>query len=567
MTEQANGAKLRSSEWFDTPELYGWLRRAAFMAEGYGPDAYEGRPIIGICNSWSELTHCNAHLRTLAEAVKRGVWQAGGFPMEFPVMSLGEYNMRPTTMLFRNLMSMEVEESIRANPLDGVVLLGGCDKTTPALLMGAASADIPSIMVTGGPQLKANWRGEELGSCTDCRRYEVELRAGRITEDEWAELQTCIVRSPGHCMVMGTASTMASVSEAMGIALPGNGATPAVDSRRLRISELAGRQIVELVRQDIRPSHILTRQAFENGIRTLHAMGGSTNAVIHLTAIAGRLGIDLPGTLFDELSRTTPFLLNLKPSGRYLMEDFFHAGGVGALLKEIAPLLHTDSLTATGQPLGQNFEPAINYDQDVIRTLDNPMNPEGGLAVLTGSLAPTGALIKPTAASESLMTHEGRAIVFEDHDDLFARVDDPDLDVTPNDVLVMRSSGPIGGPGMPEWGFLPLPKKILASGVRDMVRLSDARMSGTAFGTVVVHVTPESAAGGPLAAVRNGDRIKLDVPSRSLDLLVDDREIKRRLTESPPVRPVHKRGYTSMYSQHVMQADSGCDFDFLLAVD
>ena len=567
MAEQTNGSKLRSSEWFDTPELYGWLRRAAFMSEGYGPEAYENKPIIGICNSWSELTHCNSHLRTLAEAVKRGVWQAGGFPMEFPVMSLGEYNMRPTTMLFRNLMSMEVEESIRANPLDGVVLLGGCDKTTPALLMGAASADIPSIMVTGGPQLKANWRGEELGSCTDCRRYEVELRAGRITEDDWAELQTCIVRSPGHCMVMGTASTMASVSEAMGIALPGNGATPAVDSRRLRISELAGRQIVELVRQDIRPSHILTRQAFENGIRTLHAMGGSTNAVIHLTAIAGRLGIDLPGTLFDELSRTTPFLINLKPSGRYLMEDFFHAGGVGALLKEIAPLLHTDSLTTTGQTLGQNFEHAINYDQDVIRTLDNPMNPEGGLAVLTGSLAPTGALIKPTAASESLMTHEGRAIVFEDHNDLFARIDDPDLDVTPEDVLVMRSSGPIGGPGMPEWGFLPLPKKILASGIRDMVRLSDARMSGTAFGTVVVHVTPESAAGGPLAAVRNGDRIKLDVPSRKLDLLVEDREVMRRLAESPPSRPVHKRGYTSMYAQHVMQADSGCDFDFLLAAD
>ena len=557
--------KLRSSEWFDTPELYGWLRRAAFMAEGYGPEAYDNRPIIGICNTWSELTHCNVHLRGLAEAVKRGVWQAGGFPMEFPVMSLGEYNMRPTTMLFRNLMSMEVEESIRANPLDGVVLLGGCDKTTPALLMGAASADVPSILVTGGPQLKANWRGEELGSCTDCRRYETELRAGRITEDDWAELQTCIVRSPGHCMVMGTASTMASVSEAMGIALPGNGAIPAVDSRRLRLSEMAGRQIVELVKRDIRPSHILTTQSFENGIRTLHALGGSTNAVIHLTAIAGRLGIDLPGTLFDELSRTTPFLLNLKPSGQYLMEDFFNAGGVGALLKEISPLLHTDTITTTGLTLEDNFNAAINYNPDVIRSLDNPMDPEGGLAVLTGSLAPTGALIKPTAASESLMTHEGRAIVFEDHDDLFARIDDPDLDVTSVDVLVMRSSGPIGGPGMPEWGFLPLPKKILASGIRDMVRLSDARMSGTAFGTVVVHVTPESAAGGPLAAVRNGDRIRLDVPNRRLDLLVDDRQIKRRLSEAPPTRPVHKRGYVSMYSRHVLQADTGCDFDFLLA--
>ena len=567
MSTERESTGFRSREWFDTPELYGWLRKAAFMAEGYGPEAYENRPIIGICNSWSELTHCNAHLRQLAESVKRGVWQAGGFPMEFPVMSLGEYNMRPTTMLFRNLMSMEVEESVRANPLDGVVLLGGCDKTTPALLMGAASADVPAIMVTGGPQLNASWRGEVLGSCTDCRRYEVELRAGRITQEDWSDLQTCIVRSPGHCMVMGTASTMASVSEAMGIALPGNGAIPAADSRRLRLSELAGRQIVELVRQDIRPSQVLTRNAFENGIRTLHSMGGSTNAVIHLTAIAGRLGIDLPGTLFDELSRSTPFLLNLKPSGQYLMEDFFYAGGVGALLKEISPLLHTEEISVTGQTIGENFSGAINYNRDVIKSIETPMNPEGGLAVLTGSLAPTGALIKPTAASESLMTHEGRAVVFEDHDDLFARIDDPELDVTPQDVLVMRSSGPIGGPGMPEWGFLPLPKKLLISGIRDMVRLSDARMSGTAFGTVVVHVSPESAAGGPLAAVRDGDRVKLDVPSRKLDLLVEDREIQRRLSESPPTRPVHRRGYTSMYSRHVLQADQGCDFDFLLAAD
>ena len=557
--------RLRSTEWFDTPELYGWLRKAAFMSQGYGPEAYENRPIIGICNSWSELTHCNAHLRQLAEAVKRGVWQAGGFPMEFPVMSLGEYNMRPTTMLFRNLMSMEVEESLRANPLDGVVLLGGCDKTTPGLLMGAASADIPAILVTGGPQLKANWRGEELGSCTDCRRYEVELRAGNITDDDWADLQTCIVRSPGHCMVMGTASTMASMAEAMGIALPGNAAIPAVDSRRHRLSELAGRQIVNLVERDVRPSHIMTREAFENAIRTMHALGGSTNAVIHLTAIAGRLGIDLPGTLFDELSRTTPFVLNLKPSGQYLMEDFFYAGGLAALLKEIQPLLHGDQMTVTGQTLAENIAPAINYNPDVIRSMNEPMNPEGGLAVLTGSLAPTGALIKPTAASESLMTHEGRAIVFEDHDDLFARIDDPDLDVTPDDVLVMRSGGPIGAPGMPEWGFLPLPKKILATGVRDMVRLSDARMSGTAFGTVVVHVTPESAAGGPLAAVRDGDRINLNVPERRLDLLVEDREIQRRLRESPPQPPVHRRGYASMYAQHVLQADTGCDFDFLRA--
>ncbi len=565
MAEQDGQTKLRSSEWFDTPELYGWLRKAAFMAEGYSTEAYERRPIIGICNSWSELTHCNAHLRQLAEAVKRGVWQAGGFPMEFPVMSLGEYNMRPTTMLFRNLMSMEVEESIRANPLDGVALLGGCDKTTPALLMGAASADIPAIMITGGPQLKASWRGEELGSCTDCRRYETELRAGGITQDDWAELQTCIVRSAGHCMVMGTASTMAAVSEAMGIALPGNGAIPAADSRRLRLSELAGRRLVSLARSDLTPSRILTREAFENGIRTLHAMGGSTNAVIHLTAIAGRLGIELPGKLFDELSRTTPFLLNLKPSGEYLMEDFFYAGGVGALLKEISPLLHTDAPTVTGQTLGENIAGAVNYNADVIRGMSDPLDAEGGLAALYGSLAPTGALIKPTAASRDLLAHEGRAVVFEDHEDMLARIDDPDLDVSPDDVLVMRQSGPIGGPGMPEWGFLPLPKKLLAAGVRDMVRISDARMSGTAFGTVVVHATPESAAGGPLAAVRSGDRIRLDVPRRRLDLLVEPREVERRLSESPPVRPFHRRGYASMHARHVLQADRGCDFDYLLA--
>lgn len=555
----------RSRAWFDTPELYGWLRRAAFKAEGFNETAYEGRPLIGICNSWSELTHCNAHLRQLAEAVKRGVWQAGGFPLEFPVMSLGEYNMRPTTMLFRNLMSMDVEESIRANPLDGVVLLGGCDKTTPALLMGAASADIPAILVTGGPQLKGNWRGEELGSCTDCRRYEIELRAGRITEEDWAELQSCIVRSPGHCMVMGTASTMAAVGEALGMALPGNAAIPAVDSRRQQLAEAAGRQILRLIAQDIRPSTILTPAAFDNAIRTLHAIGGSTNAIIHLTAIAGRVGYELPLRRFDELSRTTPFLLNLKPSGRFLMEDFYYAGGVPALHKEMASLLHLDALTVTGRTLGENIANAVCHHADLIRPLSNPLNPEGGLAVLHGSLAPGGALIKPTAASPELLTHEGRAVVFEDHDDLLRRIDDPDLDVQPDDVLVMRNGGPVGAPGMPEWGFLPLPKKLLRQGIRDMVRLSDARMSGTAFGTVVVHVTPESAQGGPLAAVRNGDRIALDVPNRRLDLLVPPDELARRLaTPTPPVQHF-RRGYGWLFAQHILQADTGCDFDFLRA--
>lgn len=561
-----NDSPLRSREWFDTPELYGWLRQAAFKAEGYGEPAYSGKPVIGICNTWSELTHCNAHLRRLADAVKRGVWQAGGFPMEFPVMSLGEYNMRPTTMLFRNLMSMDVEESIRANPLDGVVLLGGCDKTTPALLMGAASADIPAILVTGGPQLKGNWRGEELGSCTDCRRYHAELRAGNITAEQWAELQNSIVRSPGHCMVMGTASTMASVGEALGMALPGNAAIPAVDSRREQLAEAAGRQILRAIELDLRPSAIMTPDAFENAIRTLHALGGSTNAVIHLTAIAGRLGIDLPLTLFDELSRTTPFILNLKPSGEFLMEDFFYAGGLSALLNEIRPLLHSDAMTVTGRSLGDNIAGAANHNPDLIRGMDAPLNAEGGLAVVYGSLAPDGGLIKPTAASPDLMTHRGRAIVFEDHDDIDRRIDDPDLDVNPDDVLVMRSAGPIGGPGMPEWGFLPLPQKLLRRGVRDMVRVSDARMSGTAFGTVVVHAAPESAqSGSPLGAVRAGDIIELDVPNRRLDLLVDPREVQRRLSEAPPPRPHFRRGYGWMHSRHITQADKGCDFDFLRA--
>lgn len=555
----------RSRAWFDTPELYGWLRRAAFKAEGFGEPAYEGRPIIGICNTWSELTHCNAHLRQVAEAVKRGVWQAGGFPMEFPVMSLGEYNMRPTTMLYRNLMSMDVEESITANPLDGVVLLGGCDKTTPALLMGAASADIPAILVTGGPQLKGNWRGEELGSCTDCRRYHQELRAERITEEQWAELQSCIVRSPGHCMVMGTASTMASLGEALGMTLPGNAAIPAVDSRRLQLAEASGRQIVRLVEQGLRPSHILTMPAFENAIRTLHAIGGSTNAIVHLVAIAGRVGLELPLTLFDALSRSTPFLLNLKPSGQFLMEDFFYAGGLPALLTELAPLLHLDAVTVTGQSLGANIAGVQNYNPALITSLAEPLHPEGGLAVLYGSLAPAGAIIKPTAASPSLLTHRGRALVFANHEEMEQRIDDPNLDVHPDDVLIMRQGGPIGGPGMPEWGFLPLPKKLLQQGVRDMVRISDARMSGTAFGTVVVHATPESATGGPLAAVRTGDIIELDVPNRRLDVLVEPAEMQRRLATMPPPTPHYRRGYGWLFTQHILQADQGCDFDFLRA--
>ena len=553
----------RSKEWFETPELYGWLRRAAFKAEGFDEPSYEGKPIIGICNTWSELTHCNSHLRDLAESVKIGVWQAGGFPMEFPVMSLGEYNMKPTTMLYRNLLSMDVEESITANPIDGVVLLGGCDKTTPALLMGAASADIPSILVTGGPQLKGNWKGEELGSCTDCRRYEVELRAGTITEDDWAELQSCIVRSNGHCMTMGTASTMATIGEALGMALPGNAAIPAVDSRRKQMAEAAGRQIVALSQTDLKPSKLMTQSAFENAIRCVHAIGGSTNAIIHLIAIAGRVGINLPLELFDELSKTTPFLLNLKPSGQYLMEDFYYAGGVPALMNRISHLLDLSNVTVTGKTLGENISGQQAHLPDVIRTVDDPLDPEGGLAVLYGNLAPTGAIIKPTAASPDLMVHTGRAVVFNDHDDLYARIDDPDLDVTPDDVLVMKNGGPIGAPGMPEWGFLPIPKKILATGVRDMVRISDARMSGTAFGTVVVHASPESANGGPLSAVEDGDQITLDVPNRRLSLDISESEMDARIKSNYENGPEFQRGFKWLHARHITQADKGCDFDFL----
>jgi len=553
----------RSREWFDTPELYGWTRRAALWGMGFESESFEGRPIIGICNTWSELTHCNAHLRAVAEAVKRGVWQTGGLPLEFPAMSLGEFNMRPTTMLFRNLLSMEVEESLRANPLDGVVLLGGCDKTTPGLLMGAASVDVPAILVTGGPQLNVHWRGETLGSCTDCRRYEAEWRAGQITDDQWHDLQQCMVRSPGHCMTMGTASTMATLAEALGIALPGNAAIPASDSRRLQLAERAGRQIVKIAESGLRPSHLLTAKSFDNAIRTLHAIGGSTNAIVHLLALAGRVNVDLTLERFDQLSRSTPLLVNLKPAGQYLMEDFCYAGGAPALLNELSPILETDCPTVTGRSLGENVEGAPIHNTDVVRPLNDPLGSDGGLTTLHGSLAPDGAVIKHSAASKDLLTHRGRALVFENHEDLLRRVDDPDLDVNPNDVMVLRNSGPLGGPGMPEWGLLPIPKKLLKRGVRDMVRISDARISGTARGTIVVHIAPESAAGGPLAAVRNGDWVELDVNRRRLDLLVEPEEVARRLAAHPRPRSAASRGYAWLYAQHVTQADTGCDFDFL----
>jgi dihydroxy-acid dehydratase len=545
--------------------MYGWTRRAALQGQGFNEASYSGRPVIGICNSWSELTHCNVHLRTLAEAVKRGVWQAGGIPLEFPVMSLGEFNMRPTTMLYRNLMSMDVEESIRANPLDGVVLLGGCDKTTAALLMGAASADLPSIVVTGGPQLNAHWRGEELGACTDCRRYLSELRAGRLTNAEWHDLQSNIVRSAGHCMTMGTASTLAVLAEVLGLAPPGNGTIPAADSGRLRLAEQAGRVIVDAVHDGRRPSQLLTPAAFDNAIRVFHAVAGSTNVVIHLIALAGRLGLELPLSRFDELAQTTPALLNLKPAGQFLMEDFHYAGGLPGLCRELAPLLDLTTATVCGGTLGDQIRGGNVWNREVIRPLEDPVGTDGGLSVLFGNLAPRGAIIKHSAASQHLLAHRGRAVVFENNAELHARIDDPSLDIQADDVLVLKNAGPIGGPGMPEWGLLPLPTRLLQRGVRDMVRISDARISGTAAGTVVVHVTPEAAVGGPLAAVQTGDLILMDVPARRLDLLLDDAELKRRLRDRSSPAASAERGYRKLFLGHVLQADHGCDFDFLRA--
>ncbi|HEX6744005.1 MAG TPA: IlvD/Edd family dehydratase [Solirubrobacteraceae bacterium] len=555
----------RSSEWFDRSDLDGFLHRSWLKSSGVGDETFRGRPVIGICNSWSELVNCNVHLRGLAEAVKRGVLQAGGFPREFPVMSLGESLMKPTTMLYRNLMAMDVEESIRSYPLDGVVLLTGCDKTNPASILGACSANIPTIVVTGGPMLNGRWRGRELGSCSDCWHYHEELRAGRISEQDFTEIENSMSRSNGHCMTMGTASTMACVTEALGLTLPGGAAIPAVDSRRAHLSEAAGRQIVELVERDLRPSDILTREALENAIRALHAISGSTNAIIHLIAYAGRLGLDLPLSLFDELCASTPWLVDLKPAGAHLMEDFYYAGGLPAVLEQIRDLLHLDAITVTGRTVGENLDsaPTEILDQGVIRPRSDPLHPGGSLVVLRGNLCPDGAVMKISAADPRLLSHEGRAIIFEDIHDLAARVDAPDLDVDADSVMVLRNAGPVGAPGMPEWGHLPIPAKLLRRGVSDLLRISDARMSGTSYGAVVLHVAPEAAVGGPLALVRTGDRIRLDVEARTLDVLLDDSELaQRRADWAPPARK-DERGYRRLYEDHVLQANEGCDLDFL----
>ena len=540
---------LRSERWFGGQDLAGFIHRAS-VREPIG-----GRPVIGICNSWSELVHCNLHLRALAAAVKRGVLDAGGLPLEFPTMSLGENLMKPSAMLYRNLMSMDVEESIRSNPLDGVVLIGGCDKTVPAQLMGAASANLPAIMLTGGPSTPATFRGREISSGTDLWHYADEVRAGRMTQAEFDELEQASTPSPGHCNEMGTASSMAAVVEALGMSLPGTATIPAADAERLRAAEETGVRAVGLAQEGLAPSRILTAEAFDNAITVLMAIGGGTNAVIHLLAIAGRAGVPLTLDRFHEISKRTPMLVNVRPAGEHLVEQLHQAGGIPAVLGELGDLIHRDVVTVAGGPLAT----AEARDHAVIA----PLQAEGGIAVVRGSLAPDGALIKRSAASPGLLRHRGRAVVFESVYDVAARIDDPALEIDAESVLVLRNAGPRGGPGMPEWGQVPIPKRLLEQGVTDVVRVSDARMSGTAFGTVVLHVAPEAAAGGPLRAVKTGDPIVLDVDEQRLDLDLPAAEIERRLAELGPAEPAYRRGYGALYLQHVMQANEGCDFDFL----
>jgi len=557
---------LRSRAWFARQDKMGFYYRSWLKNQGVPQDQFDGRPVIGICNTWSELTPCNAHFRALADQVRRGVLEAGGFPLEFPVMSLGETMLRPTAMLYRNLASMDVEESIRANPLDGVVLLMGCDKTTPALLMGAASVDLPTIGVSGGPMLRGVYRGTHIGSGTNTISMSEQLRSGQITLAEFHEAEAGMNRSNGHCMTMGTASTMACLVEALGIGLPGNAAIPAVDARRNVLAREAGRRIVGLVDSDVPMSRIMTRQAFENAIRVNGGIGGSTNAVVHLIAIARRLGVTLTLDDWDRLGQDVPCLVDLMPSGRFLMEDFFEAGGLPVVVRALAEqgLIHRDALTVNGSTVWENSRDAECWNREVIRPFAQPFKPNGGMAVLRGNLAPDGAIVKPSAASPQLMKHTGRAVVFESIEDLHHRINDESLDIDETCVMVLKYCGPKGYPGMAEVGNMPLPPKVLKKGFTDMIRVSDARMSGTAYGTVVLHVAPEAAAGGPLALVRNGDLITLDVAARSLHLHVDDETLdsRRAAWSAPP--PHAERGYTRLYLDHVLQANDGCDLDFLI---
>jgi dihydroxy-acid dehydratase len=558
-----NSRPLRSAQWFQTTEYYAFARRAWLRSEGFTPAIFEeGKPVIGIANSWSELNNCNLHLKSVAEAVKRGVWLAGGVPLEFPTISLGEMFIKPTAMLLRNLMAMDVEEMIRTQPLDGVVLLGGCDKTTPAQIMGAVSAGLPAIVCSGGPMLHGQWRDRKLGAGTDGRKLFDLFRKGDLTEEQWCEIEGGIARSAGHCTVMGTASTMTLLAEALGLALPGTAAIPAPDSRRLAAAEETGRRIVEMVREDLTPAKILTPAAFHNAIRVMMALSGSTNAIIHLIAISGRARVPLSLDDFDRLSRTTPWLANIKPSGEYLMEDFHAAGGLPVLMRDLLPLLEPNAITVSGRSVAENIAMAECFDRDVIK----PLAQEGGTFVLQGNLCPRGAVLKQSAASPHLLHHRGPAFVFDHYDQMRARLEDPDLPVHENTVLVMKNCGPKGAPGFPEWGQIPLPTKLLAKGVTDLVRLSDARMSGTSFGTIVLHVCPESAVGGPLAAVQTGDEIELDAAARRLHLHVPEEEISRRLKSFEPPPPHYARGYGRLFLDHVLQADEGCDFDFLRGI-
>jgi len=557
---------LRSAEWFGREDIYGFIYRSWTKNRGVPQDQFDGRPVIGICNTWSELTPCNTHFRVLAEHVRNGVLEAGGFPLEFPVTSLGETLMRPTAMLYRNLASMDVEESIRANPLDGVVLLMGCDKTTPSLIMGAASVDLPTIGVSGGPMLSGKYRGQDIGSGTNVWSMSEDLRAGKITLEEFHEAESCMHRSHGHCMTMGTASTMASMVEALGLGMPGNAAIPAVDARRNVLARQAGRRIVELVREKVTLSKILTRQAFENAIRVNAAIGGSTNAVIHLIAIAGRLGVKLSLEDWDRLGKGVHTLVNLMPNGKYLMEDFYYAGGLPVIIRELgrSGLLNKNALTANGATIWENNKRARCWNTDVVMPFEKPFKRNTGIAVLRGNLCPDGAIIKPSAATPKLMKHKGRAVVFESIEDFHRSIDDPKLDIDETCVMVLKNCGPKGYPGMAEVGNMPLPPKILKKGITDMLRISDARMSGTAYGTVVLHAAPEAAAGGPLALVRNGDLIELDVTKRKLHLHVSEEELARRRKRWKAPKPPMNRGYWKLYIDHVLQADRGADLDFLV---
>ena len=567
MSGKRNPDQLRSHRWFGANDLRAFGHRSRAQQMGYDVQDFAGKPVIAIINTWSDLSPCHSHFRTRAEEVKRGVWQAGGFPVELPAMPITETYMKPSPMMYRNLLALEVEELLRSQPVDGAVLMGGCDKTTPGLLMGAISMNLPAVYQPAGPMLRGNWNGKVLGSGSDMWKYWDEKRAGHISDCEWSEMEAGIARSAGHCMTMGTASTMTAIAETLGLTLPGASSIPAVDANHPRMASQCGRRIVEMVWEDLKPCDVLTGAAFDNAITVDMAIGGSTNAIIHLIAMAGRAGIKLDLKKFDQISQRTPMIANIRPSGEYLMEDFYYAGGLRALLKEIGELLNLDCPTVSGNALGANIESARVFNSKVIRSLADPVSPRGGTAILYGNLAPSGAVIKPTAAEPRLLQHTGRAVVFRDYNDLAARIDEEALVVDEDSVLVLQNAGPIGAPGMPEWGMLPIPRKLLKKGVRDMVRISDARMSGTAYGACVLHVSPESYVGGPLAFVRDGDLIELDVPGRKLHLDVSDAELARRREKwtTPPVR--YDRGFGALYAAHVTQADRGCDFDFLHAGD